>query len=92
MTSPFLLFDAGVILLRLFTLIVQQHVLPRAEPELEDVLLEHLDVLPRFDLLVVDERSIRRAQVDHVGRHPAATCSIGALKNIDSPSKLALTF
>ena len=84
MTFPPLLFDAGVILLRLFTLIVQQHILPRAEPELEDILLEHLDVLPRVDLLVVDERSIRRAQVDNVRRHPAAARSIGALKHIDS--------
>lgn len=52
--------------------LVEQHVLPAAEAELEHVLLLQFVVALGLDALVVEEGAVPRAQVDDVGPHPAA--------------------
>jgi hypothetical protein len=75
-----ILFDARVVLLCLLALVVQQHVLARAEAKLEDVLLHDLDVLARVNLLVVDEGAVGRAEVDDVRGNLATRRTVRSLK------------
>jgi len=72
-----LLLDPQVVPLLLLALVVEQDVLPGAEPELQDVLLQNLDVLPRIDLLVVHESPVGRVEIDDVGSDPATPGAVG---------------
>lgn len=56
-----------IVILLILAVLMQQHIFPRTESELDDVLLQQLNVLLRIDLLVVDERSVGRLHVQHVG-------------------------
>lgn len=60
-------------------LLVKQHVLSAAESELDHVLLDELHVALRVDLLVVDESSVGRLEVDDVRPHPSTDGAVVAL-------------
>lgn len=49
---------------------MEQNVFPAAVAELEDVLFLQFDVPTRFDPLVVQERTVGRAQINDVWNDP----------------------
>lgn len=74
-SGSFVIHDV-IILFVFLTILMQQHIFPGAETELEHVLLKKFNVLLGVHLFVVYERSVRRFQVDYVGPNPLAAGSI----------------
>lgn len=65
-----------LLLLLVLRLVVQEDVLSTTEAKLDDVLLHQLDVPLRLNLLVIDEGSVARLEVEYVGASGSTGASV----------------